>query len=1107
LAHWWFVRLNLGSWSARADICHLLNSTDNAAMRLQICCGLLCLVLATAAGKREKSVSNKGLIRSSNLSVRRPPNAAERDLLRDGPGKCTRSNEKPHILPNTPMGPPCPGHCPFAQPLPGDPCAKVCITSDLCSEFHPARGFADAKTQECVPTCGIALEDRIPGCAECAGQGVCSKCIGSLYGSFRLSADGKHCTSPMYYFWVVVRISVALLFFLICYYLVCLQRFRRSGVADTQGAKAAPIEEGSKAIATTEHAVFPNSRNLVFALRHRMLCYPLHVKIENDGNPSWHSYALWKTNVHSVDVSGLGAALYFNWLVFCGACALALFSGSEIALIQSRRLYDIQSKLKGLKCYMQDYSSEHIELIEDNLQFESQMFTCLGITYLLIVAASLVFSGVQLQIVKRFNKGHNAQAAFAVSIKNLPPDATDASALSKEFQAKLDALGADLPQQANVRESGKVIGVSICYDLKGAMGERGKTKQEEMQGAIDEWIQELDATRRRRLSVLEDLPVLTAGDSADDLASGVSFKARASISLMAGFSPQVTPQLRGTAPPDDASVSPTGDGQEELRPFFKLHFVDNWLADFNDPVSKEQCEGFASKLLGSGSAVVILSSGATRNRLYEAVVRDPKVAGVIVEASLPINEPVSTQWHNFGQSRHFWWNIVVAIIMILLFVAVWAAMYLPYALEYITYSRIPGEKPGLMSDLALGVLIGLGNVLLGNVIEYQLDKAGFQIWGRRNITVLSLAFLANLLNVCADLWVTLHIAKGAQLDAAFSGDVSGYDRVVVRELMSLIVPGYLFTPYIIEPLFSNFVPYWLNRWLVRSDKRWSRRDAEKVLEAPNFEFCWRYADMLCNFTICTMLLLFVNQSSAWLMIWLFAFIAFLYCQDKLRLLKHCSQTFDTTHWESSAFAHWWVVPTSCLAGVVAWWGYKSHIFESLGIPTNFGMHVLWALPLLHFVVYLSLLRLLHYFCEPPASGNELDYADAIKMATKEGKLWNHFNCNPGHCLKSRFSKTGRTTTIPWIRGKGYLQAGAPDRLAEDVVDGMVSASWGSEPLSKKLQKGMISMGFSGGSKREGGRLSSTRASVPPSGTPGIPYSSRRGSAVDERHDEQCSKLG
>ena len=42
---------------------------------------------------------------------------------------------------------------------------------------------------------------------------------------------------------------------------------------------------------------------------------------------------------------------------------------------------------------------------------------------------------------------------------------------------------------------------------------------------------------------------------------------------------------------------------------------------------------------------------------------------------------------------------------IVLTLVVWGCLYLPYALDYIRYQRIPGESPAFFEDLFLGLFI------------------------------------------------------------------------------------------------------------------------------------------------------------------------------------------------------------------------------------------------------------------------------------------------------------------------------------------------------------------------------------------------------------------
>merc|ERR550514_1071319 len=133
-----------------------------------------------------------------------------------------------------------------------------------------------------------------------------------------------------------------------------------------------------------------------------------------------------------------------------------------------------------------------------------------------------------------------------------------------------------------------------------------------------------------------------------------------------------------------------------------------------------------------------------------------------------------------------------------------------------SYSGIPGAQPAFLQDSLLGLLIALGNAIVAQVVSVVTLRSGFRQKDRRDMAILVLAFLATLLNTGIDIWVTLKIAQGKQLDAVSLGDHAGYDTVLARELMALIVPGYLILPYLFLPMVEHVLPYFLGIWFVRS---------------------------------------------------------------------------------------------------------------------------------------------------------------------------------------------------------------------------------------------------------------------------------------------------
>jgi hypothetical protein len=330
---------------------------------------------------------------------------------------------------------------------------------------------------------------------------------------------------------------------------------------------------------------------------------------------------------------------------------------------------------------------------------------------------------------------------------------------------------------------------------------------------------------------------------------------------------------------------------------------------------------------------------------------------------------------------------------------------------------VPGERPGATEDLLLGLLIALGNAMVGMVIEVIADWARFRKKDRRDVFTLSLAFVATLLNTGCDLLMVLTIAKGSQLDEAFLGTNTGYDRIFARELMVLLVPGYLILPYILTPLFDTTLPYHLGRWLVRS-RNMRLMYAEQWLMPPEFDICWRYSDSLNNFTVSLSMMIFSTPNSWKIMAWLFGFFCLLIVIDTYKLLRSCKQTCFTTERLSAAFELWWSVPTGVLGGIAFWWAVKAEYF-----PQNWANWIPVFI-LLHIITYISCLLTFRFLLPQPKPAG-WSYEECEDALVSEGMEWTVFNTNPIFCLRQKMLSVRepgerRHPCIPYEIGKQHL---------------------------------------------------------------------------------------
>lgn len=340
------------------------------------------------------------------------------------------------------------------------------------------------------------------------------------------------------------------------------------------------------------------------------------------------------------------------------------------------------------------------------------------------------------------------------------------------------------------------------------------------------------------------------------------------------------------------------------------------------------------------------------------------------------------------------------------------------------------------------MLIGIGNVIVGTIVDKVASGASFRKKSARDLIVVVVAFFATFVNVITDLMMTAAIVKAIALDEAFQGKPKAYDRILAESLYGLVVPGYLFLPLIIAPLFGNWVPFMLNRAIVAT--RWvPRRTAEKALELPEFDMCWRYSDILNNFTLALVLCAFLSPYSWMVVACLLGYLLLVLLIDHFVLLRHSRMTFYTSGRLSAGFAVLWSVPTGALALLVGWWAYKAGYV---------GWFVAPLLLLLHFVVYGATFwycRRQHHVILEELRAADGRYDAMYRGMLAEGKPLTYFNTNLVFCLRSCVlppEESGwdviRTRhvhdpsvpgCVPWIPGKQYLQPGGAKSLSHEMT--------------------------------------------------------------------------
>jgi len=454
---------------------------------------------------------------------------------------------------------------------------------------------------------------------------------------------------------------------------------------------------------------------------------------------------------------------------------------------------------------------------------------------------------------------------FTLRISNIPKDLTDPTLL-----------------QSWIRTNTKTtcVGVSICYDF---------AKHAD------------DIT-----AALGDVYV------ANDISSDVNRSTGCQRGTMTEESLLVAPLLDGApAAPgsflDSPIMSCVGVRERVPEPILCSGYA---FAIF---ASRHEADEACQKINGRVVVPFLASSGTKGNRL---------------KAQKSTCEPKEVFWTNYSRA-FFWHKIAFGILLLILTMFVWLLLSLPYALFFANQIMTPSlEHSGFSKEVILGLLIAGGNGLLSVVIERVADWSGFHEKGNRDLAVLGLAFGGSLVNTLFDLICVVVIAKGASLNAAFEGAEEGYPRVLAHEMFRLIVPGYLFVPLLVEPLFDRVLHYYLSAWLVRSRNRINQLDANTVLQHKPFEISWRYAMVLTNITVC-LFLLFLPSGDAWrVMVALFFCIVVTFAIDRYILLHGSQRTPYWTHSLNLAFIWGWMLPTGVLAVVTTFWAVHANFLTS-----------------------------------------------------------------------------------------------------------------------------------------------------------------------------------
>lgn len=954
----------------------------------------------------------------------------------------------------------CPDECPYSQTISGQRCWKACVAADQCGRFHALRNFADPKTMKCEEGCSTDPERQINGCHVCAKEGVCSRC------SFMHApnADGSKCENNFRRSWQILYVVGLLFIALVAAYSahVCLKPTAADSKlegATCHRGRCRPMKCVQANDGPDQWHCFPWSETSVMeedicgvgaALYFRWLRFMMYgsLFVGIAFYAAWHlpefnSIFFDTVSVERVVVSvnqnpgceltgvddmvkrlDVGDDIYFSERAglarFSLTSVLAHLAGqaqpwpragnstlSPLGLQAWRprmrtRTRSGKRRGSGPPGTREDESHWDSEHGSASTYATRAAFVSLA-TYVLATIVTLEFSRRQHQFALDWVGTSGLQHRYVVLANKLPEESVSGESLKNEFQKMLDS------QLSSGRDVGHVVGVSVGFEIHNL--------HDDIHLGISKIIEGLEAQ------------VAVYYAESDER----------------GDTPPITPSMRspedsGTDNDDDIAVLDEAGLQHiersmsavmrSIRHHGVFGTVDRMLA-FPQKLNPQMLETSLRNLKGTGTAFVVVTSEEATEHLVN--VPNPQIDGHPVSLTRLKWEPSQINWGNCRRKFNYG-SIIRGVLVFSAGVVGFIVFYIPYAAHYaIIVTAEQADAGGMLpfqafiQDMFLGALIAFGNGFIAIAIFSITDSMRFISKDKSDALVFGLFILGMFVNTLCDLISILIIATGIVVSLATTSEhmQNGYSIDAASELMSLLVPGYLVLPFVLAPFVEYFFPSFVAAQLVRSTPGLSKRQAETLLEPPEFEIRFRYPDYIHGISLSMLMCLFATQDAHRVFFVLTFCFAMVYALERHRLLRQTSLTMHPSEFLSAGFSYWFSLPTSFLGAAGFWWLAQDGVL---------GVHPAWAFPIvvpLHVAAYCLVLKGLRGMASTRSRSRARKQSYAEVCATlRPGAGYDYFNTNLAyicrlHLLREEdenqaMDDLGVRSCLPSVHGKAHL---------------------------------------------------------------------------------------
>eukprot|EP00928_Gymnodinium_smaydae_P007177 TRINITY_DN12595_c0_g5_i1.p1 TRINITY_DN12595_c0_g5~~TRINITY_DN12595_c0_g5_i1.p1 ORF type:complete len:1133 (-),score=116.83 TRINITY_DN12595_c0_g5_i1:462-3824(-) len=638
-----------------------------------------------------------------------------------------------------------------------------------------------------------------------------------------------------------------------------------------------------------------NTEALELGLQHR---FRMRIRQDTSGHPV---YPLVSTNMHTSSIIGIDVALFMNWFLLVGSVAIWL---TLLSLIFAPRsdMFDISRLCLVLhNVPIRDNVTGEVATMEAFKAPEVPHTTLWsGLSYLGVLILTITFLILQEKnynnLLQQDEKSPMLHK-FAVEAHGFPADATDHAEIKAYISSILDYL-------LGVRTVRAVIDISICYDFYEHRAVIESLGDVHLHMVQDHATSQGETRKRNR-------PSLTQREHAIlRMASGwgADFEARMSEK----------PEIRDYA----------GPFWIQILGFFMLGTcldftwfgkrlqVPGYSAAEKAPGSEEAVD-LLLKLENSGTVVVVLHTESLKHVLLKSGLLPQLFRGkhTIIVSNL-VEEPESMQWVNYQRDFDSRKKIFFSILFMAVSLTVWIFLYLP-SVMYAQSALTDESSTAFFANTSMGMIIALGNAMISAVVTGLSEYIGFRHQSRARLMQLLVITPCVILNVICDFGVTFwaaHQKYSEEMPTNEQFRLTYGLHYLQNEIFDLLVPGYVIVPYLAEPFFTVMLKLWVGVWRIKSDKRISCDEAERLLVAGEVDIVNPpLSDMIV--VTSTFCVTFISPGSKHLQLWaaLVLFSVLTYGINRIRILRWQSKTFYSTDVLHRTQCYLWSLPVAVLA--------------------------------------------------------------------------------------------------------------------------------------------------------------------------------------------------